>query len=317
MVSSANTLATAPAVALRQGPRGPERARRRTARRGRKGYLFVMPFLVFFAAVFVAPLAYAAYISLFRGRLVGGTVFAGLQNYRDVLHDSAFRDGVLRMARFLVLQVPVMLLLAVAFALAIDSGLLWAHRFVRLSIFLPYAVPGVVAALMWGYLYGPSFGPVTQVAHRLGLTAPNLLGDRWILPSIANIVTWEFVGYNMIIFYAALRTIPPERYEAAAVDGAGAVRTAIHIKLPALRPALALTSIFSIIGTFQLFTEPSVMSTVAPSAIDRSYTPSLYAYNLAFTDQRLNYAAALSFAMGAVIVLVTAVFVLAASRRRS
>ena len=304
-------------MATTLAPTVPPRARRHGSRRGLKGYLFVAPFLVFFAAAFIAPLGYAAYLSLFRSRLVGGTVFAGLQNYRDVVHDAAFRDGVLRMARFLITQVPAMLVLAVVFALAIDSGRLWAPRFVRLSIFLPYAVPSVVAALMWGYLYGPTFGPITQTAHHLGVSAPNLLSDRWMLPSIGNIVTWEFVGYNMIIFYAALRTIPPERYEAAAVDGAGAVRTAVHIKLPALRPALALTAIFSIIGTFQLFTEPSVMSTVAPSAIDRSYTPSLYAYNLAFTDQRLNYAAALSFAMGAVIVLVTALFVLAASRRRS
>jgi len=313
MASSADTLVAAPPAAVPPRREGPARK----ARRGRAGYLFVAPFLILFAGAFVAPLAYAAYTSLFRTRLVGGTVFAGLQNYREVLHDSAFRDGVLRMARFLVTQVPIMLVLAVAFALAIDSGRLWAPRFVRLSIFLPYAVPSAVAALMWGYLYGPSFGPITQVADNLGVTAPNLLSGGWMLPSIANIVTWEFVGYNMIIFYAVLRAIPAELYEAAAVDGAGPLRVAVHIKLPALRPALGLTAIFSIIGTFQLFTEPSIMSTVAPNVINRSYTPSLYAYNLAFTDQRLNYAAALSFAMGAVIVIVTAAFVLVFSRRRA
>jgi len=310
MTSSANTTAAPPLVALRRPGSGA------VARHGRKGYLFVAPFLVCFAAVFIAPLGYAAYVSLFRSRLVGGTVFAGLQNYVDVLHDPAFRDGVLRMGRFLVTQVPIMLFLAVVFALVIDSGRLWGQRFARLSIFLPYAVPSVVAALMWGYFYDPIFGPITQVAHQTGVSAPNLLSAGWMLPSIANIVTWEFVGYNMIIFYAALRAVPPELYEAAAMDGAGPVRIAVHIKLPALRPALALPSIFSIVGSFQLFTEPSVMSTIAPSAINRSYTPSLYAYNLAFTDQRLNYAAALSFAMGAVIIFVTAVFLLFVSRRR-
>jgi multiple sugar transport system permease protein len=282
-----------------------------------KGLGFVLPFLVCFAAVFLAPLGYAAWTSLFRTRLVGGTVFAGLQNYRDVLTDPEFRDGVLRMLRFLVTQVPVMLVLAVGFALAIDSGRLWGQRFVRLSIFLPYAVPSVVAALMWGYIYGPTFGPVTQIAHKLGAGAPDLLGDRWMLTSLANIVSWEFIGYNMIIFYAALRAIPPELYEAAAVDGAGAVRTALHIKLPALRPALALTAIFSVIGTFQLFTEPSIMHTVAPNVINRAYTPAWYAYNLAFTDQRLNYAAALSFALGAVIIVATAIFLLAVRRWRA
>jgi multiple sugar transport system permease protein len=286
-------------------------------RQGRHGYLFVLPALVCFAAIFIAPLAYAAYLSLFSSRLVGGTVFAGLQNYRDVWYDAAFRDGVLRMARFLVTQVPVMLFLAVVFALAIDSGRLWGARFMRLSIFLPYAVPSVVAALMWGYLYGPTFGPIAQTARHFGVSAPNLLGDTWMLPAIGNIVTWEFVGYNMIIFYAALRAIPPGLYEAAAVDGAGAVRTAISIKLPALRPALMLTAIFSVIGTFQLFTEPAIMFTVAPNTINRSYTPNLYAFNLAFVDQRLNYAAALSFVLGGVIVIVTAIFIFVASRRRS
>jgi multiple sugar transport system permease protein len=129
-------------------------------------------------------------------------------------------------------------------------------------------------------------------------------------------VTWEFVGYNMIIFFAALRAIPPELYEAAAVDGAGPVRTALYIKLPALRPALVLTGIFSVIGSFQLFTEPLIMSTISPNAINRSYTPNLYAFNLAFTDQRLNYAAALSFTLGAIIIVATAVFLVVVSRRR-
>lgn len=307
MTTSADTLVTAPMVATR---------RQTGARKNRNGYLFVLPFLVCFAAIFVAPLGYAAYISLFRSRLVGGTVYAGLQNYRDVLRDPAFGEGVLRMARFLGTQVPTMLFLAVVFALAIDSGRLGAARFARLSIFLPYAVPSVVAALMWGYIYGPTFGPITQIAHHLGVSAPNLLGSGWMLTSIGNIVTWEFVGYNMIIFYAALRAIPPELYEAAAVDGAGSVRIARHIKLPALRPALALTTIFSVIGSFQLFTEPSVMASISPTAIDRSYTPSWYAYNLAFTDQRLNYAATLSFALGAIIIVVTALLLFVASRFR-
>jgi multiple sugar transport system permease protein len=294
----------------------PRRSNRAARSRGRKGIPFVLPFMVCFLGVFIAPLVYAAYISLFRDQLIGGTVFAGLQNYRDVWGDAAFRDGVLRMGRFLFTQVPVMLLLAVGFALALDSGRLWAARFVRLSIFLPYSVPSVVAALMWGYLYGPTFGPITRIAHDVGMAAPNLLSDKWMLPAIANIVTWEFVGYNMIIFFAALRAIPPELYEAAAVDGAGPVRTAVSIKLPALRPALVLTGIFSVIGSFQLFTEPLIMSTISPNAINRSYTPNLYAFNLAFTDQRLNYAAAVSFTLGAIIVVATAIFLFVVGRRR-
>ena len=119
-----------------------------------------------------------------------------------------------------------------------------------------------------------------------------------MLFSLANVATWTYTGYNMIILYAALRAIPSELYEAAAVDGAGAVGTAIHIKLPLLRPALLLCTIFSVIGSFQLFAEPNMFYTLAPQVIGKAYTPNLYVYNLAFADQRLNYAAALSFLLG-------------------
>ena len=122
-----------------------------------------------------------------------------------------------------------------------------------------------------------------------------------MLWSIANVSTWTYTGYNMIILYAALRSIPTELYEAAAVDGAGPVRTAIHIKLPLLRPALLLCAIFSVIGSFQLFAEPQIFFDIAPAVIGKDYTPNLYVYNLAFADQRLNYAAALSFMLGVVV----------------
>src|SRR6185312_4045204 len=112
-----------------------------------------------------------------------------------------------------------------------------------------------------------------------------------LLGSLANVVTWEFVGYNMILLYAALRAIPSDLYEAAAVDGAGAWRIAWSIKLPALRPALLLTLVFSVIGSFQLFNEPQLLQRLAPNVIDSAFTPNIYAYSLAFTSQDLNYAA--------------------------
>ena len=278
------------------------------------GYLFVLPFLVVFAAMLVLPLLYAAYLSLFREQLIGGTVFAGLDNYTRALTDDRLVGGVLRVVRFFLLQVPVMLLLSLAAALAIDSGLLRASKVFRLGIFVPYAVPAVVATLMWGYLYGPDFGPFAQLADGLGLDQPRFLSEGGMLGSMANIVTWEFVGYNMIILYAALRGVPHDLYEAAAVDGAGAWRIAWSIKIPALRPALLLCLIFSVIGSFQLFAEPNLLQRLAPSVIDSAYTPNLYAYTLAFTGQEVNYAAAVSFLLGLVIVLVSSLVLLAGRR---
>jgi multiple sugar transport system permease protein len=265
--------------------------------------------------LFVLPLGYAAYLSLFKNQLVGGTVFAGLGNYIRAVTDGQLIAGVGRVALFFVMQVPVMLLLALLAALAIDSGLLRVARVFRLGIFIPYAIPGVVATLMWGYLYGPDFGPAAQLASKLHVGAPDFLSTTLMLPSIANIVTWEFTGYNMIILYAALRAVSPELYEAAAVDGASAWRVAWHIKIPALRPAMLLCLMFSVIGSFQLFTEPYLLQTLSPTVISASYTPNLYAYNLAFIAQEPDYAAAVSFLLGLVTVAVSYTVLLTAVRR--
>jgi multiple sugar transport system permease protein len=297
---------------------GPTRLRAGGVRRQRSaGPLFVAPFLTLFLLLFLAPLGYAAYLSLFQERLVGGTAFVGLDNYVQALGDPLLIHGVGRVALFFVIQVPVMLLLALLFALALDSGLLRLARVIRLGIFVPYAVPSVVAALMWGYLYGPDFGPFAQLSRKLDLPAPHFLSDGWMLGSLANIVTWEFVGYNMIILYAALRTIPQELYEAASTDGAGAWRIAWSIKLPALRPALVLTLLFSVIGSFQLFNEPNLLMRIAPDVINSYYTANLYAYSLAFTGQQVNYAATVSFLLGLVIVIASYAVLLTANRRRT
>jgi multiple sugar transport system permease protein len=291
--------------------------RRTSAKQAAAGYLFVAPFMVVFVAMLVIPLAYAAYLSLFQERLVGGSVFVGLANYTRAFTDHDLASGVWRVARFFAVQVPVMLILALFFALALDSGRLrWARLF-RLGIFVPYAIPSVVAALMWGYFYGRDFGPIGQVATKLGFTAPDLLRGNVILASLGNIVTWEFAGYNMIILYAALRSVPTELYEAAAVDGAGAWRTAWSVKIPAIRPAILLTVIFSVIGSFQLFNEPNLIQRLAPSVINSSYTPNLYAYSLAFISQEVNYAAAVSFLLGLVIIVASYLVLLLTNRRNA
>ena len=159
--------------------------------------------------------------SLYSNRLVGGNVFVGLQNYTQALQDSQFLSGLERIALFFVIQVPIMIVLSTIFALLLDSGRVRAPSIFRIAFFVPFAVPAVVAALMWGYLYGAKFGPFVQIAHDLGTASPQFLTSSHLLPSIANVVTWEFAGYNMIILYAALLSIPRDLYEAASIDGAG------------------------------------------------------------------------------------------------
>ncbi len=133
---------------------------------------------------------------------------------------------------FLVVQVPIMLILALGAALALDSARLRGASFFRILIFLPYAVPAVVAVLMWGYIYGDQFGLTSNINDFLGVDAITPFAKEWMLLSIGNIVTWEFVGYNMLIFYSSLKTIPTDMYEAASLDGAGAWRTIFSIKIP-------------------------------------------------------------------------------------
>jgi multiple sugar transport system permease protein len=270
-------------------------------RQYRAAYIFVLPFFVIFLGMIIVPLAYAGYLSFFKEQLIGGSSFAGFANYTRALTDLAFLSGVGRVGLFLIIQVPIMLALSLFFALALDSGMIRLAKFVRLGIYIPYAVPAVVAALMWGYLYGPDFGPFAQASDLLGVAKIPFLEPGYVLFSIINVVNWEFIGYNMIIIYAALRSIPTDLYEAARVDGASEKRIALSIKIPAVRPALILTVIFSVIGSFQLFNEPNLLRILAPNAISSSYTPNVYAYTLAFVNQDANYAAAIAFLLGIVI----------------
>ena len=219
------------------------------------------------------------------------------------------------MALILLVQVPIMLGLALVFALVLDSGRARGSRALRLLIFLPYAVPGVVATLMWGYLYGRDFGPIGQAFRAVGLQAPNFFSEQNMLGAIMNVVTWSFVGYNMVIMYSALRVVPHELYEAAEIDGASQLRMAWSIKIPVIRPAILLTLIFSIIGSFQIFNEPQLFDDLAPTVIDDAYTPNYYAYNVAFVNQDVGYAAAIAFLLGIVIAVVAYVVQFSSQRR--
>jgi multiple sugar transport system permease protein len=291
------TLQPTPATAT---PPSRSRPRFRLRKEALVGWGFAGPFVAVFALVFLAPIGYALYLSLFQERLIGGTSFVGLDNYADALGDQRFWDGLVRVGLFLLIQVPVMLGIALLVALAIDSGRLYGKGFFRVVIFLPYAVPAVVASLIWGFMYGTQFGLVGNINDAFGVSLPDPLSPSLVLASIGNIVTWEFVGYNMLIFYSALKVVPRSLYEAAAIDGAGEWRIVTSIKIPAIRGALVIATIFSIIGSFQLFNEPSILQELAPNAITTDFTPNFYTYSLSFSGQQHNYAATVAIVMGVI-----------------
>ncbi|MFJ8894659.1 carbohydrate ABC transporter permease [Leifsonia sp. NPDC102414] len=278
--------------------------RRRRPRRSWIGWAFVAPFTIAFAFVLIAPLAYTIYLSLFQHRLIGGNAFVGFGNYVEQLTSPDFWDALTRVCLYLVVFVPVMLGLALLTALALDSARLHAPRLFRLTIFLPHAVPGVVAALLWGYMYGTHFGLVGNINQFFGITIPDPLSSNLVLLSIGNIMVWLTMGYNMLVFYSALRVVPGELYEAAEIDGAGAWRVIAAIKLPAIRPALVVTVMFSTIAAFQLFNEPNILKALAPNAISSHFTPNMYAYNLSFAGQQFNSAATVAIVMGVITMIV-------------
>src|SRR6202167_1279385 len=293
------------------GPPGPPSRSGRGRRTGWAPVMFLGPFGVLFALFFLLPIGYAIYESFFKVHVSGlglgpsstTTVFAGLANYTHVFSDPSFRQGVGRVLLFGVVQIPVMLLFATILALLLDSVAARFKRFFRLAFFLPYGIPGVIAAILWSFLYLPGLSPIVAALHGAGFGTVNFLGTNSVLWSIANIVTWEYTGYNMLIIYAGLQAIPAELYEAGRIDGASEWKMALRIKLPMVASSLVLTAVFSIIGTLQLFSEPQVLRAIADD-ISSSYTPNLLSYTQAYTANTPTYAAAIA------VLLAVATFIL-------
>ncbi len=238
---------------------------------------FLAPFVVLFSLFYAIPVLYALYQSFFKTERKGTfgaatTVFGGFDQYQRVFSSSEFWASIGRVLLLFIVQVPIMLGLALLFALLLDSTVARGKKFFRLAIFAPYAVPGVIAAIMWGFLYVPSLSP-------FGITENvDFLGSGLVLWSIANVITWVFCGYNMLIIFSALQAIPQEIFEAARTDGAGQFRIAWSIKIPIVMPAIILTFVFSIIGTLQLFNEPQVFRTIT-SSVSSNYTPNMVVYS--------------------------------------
>jgi multiple sugar transport system permease protein len=281
------------------------------------GLLLITPFGLLFAAFLVAPLAYAFWLSLRTSTLVGGDHFSWFANYRQTFSDPHFLSGVRRVAVFGLVQIPVMLGLALLGALIIDEVSSRLAKVFRMTLFMPYAVPAVIGALMWGFLYSPTFGPLEQIFSLFNSQAPFLLSGGNIFYGLLNVVTWQWAGYYMIIIYAALQGIDTSIYEAARIDGANARQIAFRIKIPLVSSAFVLILVFALIGTLQFFTEPQILGPVANGSVTPDFTPNIYAFNLAFTYAQFNYASAISFSLGFVVFIAVGIFMFATRKRGS
>ena len=298
------------------------RRRRRARRRPRAApYLFLAPAGILFVLFILLPAGYAVVLSLRRTKVEGGIIgqqvesFVGLENYRDVLSDPEFVDSLVRLAIYGGIVVPVMLGLALLFALLLDSPVVRLARFSRIAIFLPYAVPGVIASLMWGFMYLPDLSPMADAAAALGLPEPDFFTERSIFLSVANIAIWGGVGFNMLVIYTALRSVPRELYDAARIDGCTELRLAWHIKMPLIAPALVMTTLFSLIATLQVFSEPMTLDPLT-NVLPSTWVPLMKIYSDGFRDDDI-YAAAAASVILAVVALVLSLLVLRTVQSRA
>lgn len=290
--------------------------RRRSKRRtGAVGWLFIAPFGAVFLVFLIAPLAYAFYLSLFKKALIGGTQFIWFDNYAKAFTDPNFLEGVGFVIRFSFVLIPVQMVISLVIALILDAVTTRFTRFARLMIFLPYAIPAVIGALMWGFLYSKNFGPLTDIFGAFGAAAPDLLSKQLIFFALMNIVTWQWAGYYMIILYSALQGIDPTLYEAARIDGASNLQIIWRIKVPLVRSALLLILVFAIIGTLQFFNEPQILRLLAAGSIGPDFTPNMYAYQQAFALANFNYGSAISFALGIVVFICVYLFLFLTRKR--
>ncbi|WP_024286317.1 carbohydrate ABC transporter permease [Cellulomonas sp. KRMCY2] len=317
-----NTLQTHPAEGLVDRGGRPSR-RRRTARISRGApYLFMAPAMLLFTGFLLVPIVYAAWLSLHASRRSGGGIlgerivtFVGFENYARALSAPELYASLGRMGVYGLLVVPTMLGLALLFALLLDLPRIRLRTVTRVGIFLPYAVPGVIASLLWGFLYLPRVSPIRRVFDEVGLTPPDFFGSTSIFFSVANIAVWGGVGFNMIVIYTALRAIPTELYDSARIDGCNEWQIAWRIKIPLLMPALVMTGIFSMIATLQVFTEPQTLSPLT-NVISSSWMPLQKIYTDAFVLNDVYSAAATSIALAGVS-LILSLIVLTVMQRRA
>lgn len=248
--------------------------------------LLVAPALILLALFIFAPAGYAVYLSLMKLHVTGGLlgtsstqVFAGLSNYASTFSDPEFWHSLSRMLLIAVIGVPATVILATTFALCMDANAARLTTVTRLAIFLPYAVPGVIASILWGFLYLPATSPI-------GGSVINYFGNRAIFFTVANVAVWGVVGFNTVVLYTALRALPRDIRQAAEIDGASEMQIALHVKLPQIAPAIAMISLFSVIGALQLFNEPTALKPLT-NAITSTWVPLMRVYSDAFVNNNI------------------------------
>ncbi|HEM3176962.1 sugar ABC transporter permease [Streptococcus suis] len=269
------------------------------------GWLFIIIPTLLIVLFYFYPMVEAFKLSLSSGK--GNNLsFVGFENYKRLLSDPVFINALKNTLLFLIIQVPIMVVLAMFFSVLLNNKTLKLKGLFRTIVFLPSVTSLVAYSIVFKYLFSND-GIINKILMNLHiLNEPILfLSDTfWAKVVIIIAITWRWTGYNMIFFLSALQNIDPEIYEAADVDGAGSVRKFFSITAPLLKPVILFTTITSTIGTLQLFDEPMNITQGGPG--DATTTISQYIYNLSFKyTPDFGYAAAVSYAIVALVIILS------------
>jgi multiple sugar transport system permease protein len=272
-------------------------------------FWFVAPALAAIGLFFFVPMAASLGLSLtdFDIYAVADPAnlrFVGLANFQRLLEDATFWTALRNTAYFVVVGAPLSVATSLAAALLLSSPLVRGRALLRTVYFLPVVTTLVAVAVVWRFLYHPRVGPLARLFEALGLPPVDWLGDpAFAMPAIILLSVWKGFGFNMVIFVAGLQAIPERLYEAARLDGAGTLQQFRHVTLPMLAPTTSFVLLMTLIGHFQLFAEPYVMTQGGPGDATRSLV--LLMYEQGFRWWSLGQAAAIAFVLFGVILAVS------------
>ena len=303
--------ASEPTVTGALPPVPPVPVRRRGALKEttRAGWLFLAPALVLIGIFFFLPVLAALVLSftdydIYALGDASNARWVGLDNYLRLLQTPLFWQALKNTFYFALVGGPLSIAVSLAAALLVNAKLTRFKGFFRTVYFVPFVTTLVAVAIVWRYLYHPQYGLLNYVIGALGGPRIDWLGDpRWAMPAIILLAVWKNFGYNMLIFIAGLQAIPEELYEAAHLDGASAVQRFRHVTVPMLGPTLLFVGVITMIGYFQLFAEPYVMTQGGPLRSTTSVV--LLMYEEGFRWWRMGYAAAVAFVLFVVILAAT------------
>jgi ABC-type sugar transport system permease subunit len=284
--------------------RSPRRhARNRRLASGLAGYGFLLPYLVLFATFLLLPLGYGLWLSFMRYELLSPQppAFIGWGNYVEAFHDERFWKALRATARFVAMTSPLTVLIALLLALGINAVPERRQHIYRLAVFVPTMITISVAGLVWRWLYNQEFGVFNAILSHFGLEGYWITRTTWAMKSIVLMTLWWTVGGPVVILLAGLRQIPDVYYEAAAIDGAVGWRRTWHITLPLLKPVLLFVVVLNVIGAFQVFGQPYIITTGGPERSTNVLV--MYIYETAFFNYRLGYGAAMSWLLFVLIAI--------------